>query len=68
MRVILDIPDSKAAFAMELFHNMTFIKAKTISAEKAQLLDDIKEAVDNLNLVKKGFLRAKPAKELLNEI
>jgi len=68
MKVILDIPENKAAFVMELFNNMTFIKIKTISAERAHLLEEVKEAVDNLNLVKKGFLKAKPVKELLDEI
>ena len=68
MRVILDIPDNKAAFLMELLDNMTFVRKTTISAEKALLLEDIKEAVENLNMVKKGILKARPAKELLDEI
>ena len=68
MRVILDIPENKAAFVTELFNNMTFIKTRVISAERAHLLEEVKEAVYNLNLVKKGFLKAKPVKELLDEI
>jgi hypothetical protein len=31
-------------------------------------LGEIREAVDNVNLVKKGLLKARPAKELLDEI
>ena len=42
------------------------ILAKT--NEKALLLNEIREAVDNVNLVKKGKLQARPAKELLDEI
>ena len=39
-----------------------------LSVEKAQLINEIKEAVVNLNLVKKGKLKARSAKQLLNEL
>ncbi len=68
MKVILDIPDNKASFFMELLKSFSFVKTKTISPEKAELMEDIKEAVDNLNLVKQGKLKARPAKDLLNEL
>lgn len=68
MKLILDIPDNKAAFFMELLKNFTFIKAKTISPAKAELIEDIKQAVDNLNLVKQGKMQARSAKDLLNEL
>ena len=68
MRIILDIPESKAAFFMELIKNFKFVKTKTVSAEKEQLMQEIKEAVDNLNLAKEGKLIARPAKDLLNEL
>ncbi len=35
---------------------------------KQQTLQELKEAVENLKLVRKGKLRARPAKELLNEL
>jgi len=68
MKVILDIPDNKAAFFMELLNSFSFVKAKTISPQKAQVLLELKEAVETLNLVKEGKLKARPAKELLHEI
>jgi predicted Zn-dependent protease len=68
MILTLEVPDSKAAFFMELLANFTFIKAKTVSAEKTLLLEELKEAVDNMNKVKKGVLKARPVKELLNEL
>jgi hypothetical protein len=40
----------------------------TISNEKAILIEEIKEAVDNLTLVRQGKLKAKSAKDLLNEL
>ena len=68
MKVLIDIPDNKAPFFWELLENFSFIKAKTITPAKAELIEDIKQAVDNLNLVKQGKLQARPAKDLLNEI
>jgi hypothetical protein len=68
MKVVLDIKDSRASFVMELLDNFSFVKVKPITNEKALLLSEIREAVDNVNLVKKGKIQARPAKELLNEI
>ena len=68
MKVILDIPDNKASFFMELLKNFSFIKSKTILPAKAELIEDIKTAIENINLVKQGQLKARPAKDLLNEL
>ena len=68
MKAVLDIKDTKASFVMELLGNFSFVKVQPITNEKALLLNEIREAVDTVNLVKKGKFRARPAKELLNEI
>ena len=68
MKVVLEIKDSRASFIMELLNNFSFVKIKPITNEKALLLSEIREAVDIVNLVKKGKIQARPAKELLNEL
>ena len=68
MKAVLDIKDSKALFIMELLNSFSFVKIKPITNEKALLLSEIREAVNTVNLVKKGKLQARPAKELLDEI
>lgn len=68
MKVLLDIKDDKAVHLLEVLKSLPYVKAKTISNEKALLIEDIKQAVDNLNAVSKGKLKARPAKELLDEI
>ncbi len=68
MKVLLDIKDSKVQFVMELLQNLPYVKAKPLSDEKAQLMSEIREAVENLKLVKRGKLKARPAKELLDEL
>jgi hypothetical protein len=68
MKVLVEIRDSKAAFVMELLNNFSFVKTKTITNEKALLIEEIKEAVENVKLAKQGKLKAKPLNELLNEL
>jgi hypothetical protein len=68
MKVLLDIKDSKVQFVMELLQNLSYVKAKPLTDEKAQLMSEIREAVENLKLVRRGKLKARPAKELLDEL
>jgi hypothetical protein len=68
MKLLVDIRDNKAAFLMELLNNFSFVKAKPITKETALLLEEIKEAVENVTLAKQGKLKAKPLNELLNEL
>jgi len=68
MKAVLDIKDKKASFVMELLGNFSFVKIQPITNEKALLLNEIREAVDTVNLIKKGKVQARPAIELLDEI
>ncbi|MCX6186956.1 MAG: hypothetical protein NTU43_08175 [Bacteroidetes bacterium] len=68
MKVLLDIKDSKALYLLEVLKGLSYVKTTPISNEKALLMEEIKEAVDNLKLVKTGKLKARSAKELLNEL
>ena len=68
MKVLLDIKDNKATHLLEVLKGLSYVKAKTISNEKALLMEEIKEAVENLALVRKGKLKLKSARELYNEL
>jgi polyhydroxyalkanoate synthesis regulator phasin len=68
MKAVLEIRDSKALFMMELLQSFSFVKVRPITNEKALLLSEIREAVDAINLVKRGKIQARPAKALLDEI
>ncbi|MDP3643719.1 MAG: hypothetical protein Q8S54_11080 [Bacteroidota bacterium] len=67
MKILVDIRDNKADFVMELLNSLSFVKAHRITDEKAQLFEEIKEAVENVKLVKQGKQKAKTLNELLNE-
>lgn len=68
MKVLLDIKDNKALPLLEVLKSLPYVKTKAITEEKALLMEEIKEAVENLKLVRKGKLKARPAKELLDEL
>jgi polyhydroxyalkanoate synthesis regulator phasin len=68
MKVLLDIKESKAAFIMELLHSFSYVKAMPLSPYKAQVLEELQEAVENMKLVKEGKLTPRPARELLDEL
>jgi hypothetical protein len=68
MKVLLDIKDNKAKHLLEVLKGLSYVKTKTISNETTLFLDEVKEAVENLKLVRKGKLKARPAKDLLNEL
>ena len=68
MNILLEVKDNKADFVMELLRNLSFVKAKTISPAKALLIEEIKEAVENMKKVDKGTVKAQPLEDLLNEL
>ena len=68
MKIILDIKDDKAAFIMELLNNFKFVKAKPLTPYKAEVLEGLKEAVEQVNLAKLGKIKLKPARQLLDEL
>ena len=68
MRVLLDIKDSKALHLLEVLKGLSYVKTTTISDEKALLMEDIKDAVKELKLIREGKLKGISAKDLLNEL
>jgi hypothetical protein len=68
MKVILDIKDNKALHLMEVLKSLPYVKTKTISQEKALLMEEIKDAVEELKLIRQGKLKGIPAKQLLDEL
>lgn len=70
MKVLLDVKDSKADFFIELVNNLGFVKKVEEQPEpsKKQILQELKQAVIELNMIEQGKLKARPAKELLDEL
>jgi len=53
---------------MEVLKGLSYVKTKTISNEKALLIEELKEGIENLNLAKQGKLKLKTARELYDEL
>ncbi len=68
MKLILEIKDAKVPFVIELLKNFSFIKTKAITPYKANVLENLSEAVKELNLVKEGKLKTRNAEELFDEL
>ncbi len=68
MKVLLDIKDSKAAFILELLQNFKFVKAEPLTPYKAEVLQGIKQAVEEMNLIREGKIEGRKAEDLLNEL
>jgi hypothetical protein len=68
MRILVDVKDNKAMHLLEVLKGLPYVKTKTISDEKALLIEEIKDAVEELKLIRKGKLKGISAKELLDEL
>ena len=68
MKILLDIPDSKASSLMEVLRSISYVKAKTLTDTKAQLMQEIREAVEEMKLIRTGKKKARNAEDFLNEL
>jgi hypothetical protein len=68
MKVLLDIPDNKASSLMEVLKSISYVKAKQITDTKAQLIEEIREAVEEIRLIRSGKKKARNAEDFLNEL
>jgi len=68
MKVLLDIKDHKVSFVMELLNSLSFVKVQPLTPYKAEVLDGVREAVNEMKAVKEGRMKGKPVSELIGEI
>lgn len=68
MKVLLDIQDSKVSFVLELLNSLNYVKVKPFTENNDALISDIKESVEELNLIKEGKLKGILAKDMLSEL
>ena len=68
MKVLLEIKDDKASALLEVLKDLPFVKITILITEKDILIQEIKEAVSNLKLVRTGKLKARDARQLLSEL
>lgn len=68
MKVLLEIPDEKAPSILEVLRSIKNVKAKQLTDSKALLMEDLKEAVEEMKLIRAGKKKARNAEDFLNEL
>ena len=68
MKVLLDIPDNKADSLMDVLRSISYVRAKPLTDSKALLLAEIREAVEEMKLIRAGKMKARDAEDFLNEL
>lgn len=68
MKLLLEVNDEKATFIEELLDNFSFIKTKKLSNNNSKILEDIAEAVEEVNEIKQNKRNSVPLDKFLNEI
>jgi hypothetical protein len=65
MHVLLNIPDVKAPFLMDVLQHISYVKATPLTDEKALLLQELREAVEEMKLIKNGKKKARNVEDFL---
>lgn len=69
MQFLVEIPDDKATFGLEVLRNLAFVKkVNPMTPEKISLFEDLIEAANEVKFHKQGKIKLKTARELLNEL
>lgn len=68
MKVLLDIKDNKASSLLEVLKGLSYVKTTHLTDAKAILISEIKEAVDEMKLIRTGKKKARNAEDFLKSI
>ncbi|GAB5465715.1 MAG: hypothetical protein Kapaf2KO_11510 [Candidatus Kapaibacteriales bacterium] len=68
MKVLLDIKDEKAIHLLEVLRGLSNVRTGQLTDSKAELISDIREAVEEMKLIKDGKKQARDAVEFINEL
>jgi hypothetical protein len=68
MKVLLDINDDKALHLLEVLKGLSYVKTKQLTDSKAQLMSEIREAVEEMKHIRAGKKQARNAEDFLNEL
>jgi hypothetical protein len=72
-KLVLEIPENKYQFFMELLSNFDFVKITKsnppkLSGKQKVFVDDLKKSLNEVELHRKGKIKLQTAKEFLNEL
>lgn len=68
MKILLDIPDNKASSLIDVLRSISYVMIKPLTDAKALLMAEIREAVEEMKLIRAGKKQARNAEDFLNEL
>lgn len=68
MKILLEILDNKADALLEVLKSMRHVKTTTLTDGKALLMKEVKEAVDEMKLIRAGKKHGRDADYFLNRL
>ena len=67
-KVVVDIPDNKLKFFMELINNLGFKKVRQLTSDQQEFVDDLQHSLEEVKLMQEGKLEKQSAEDFLNEL
>ncbi len=68
MKLLLDVKDDKALHLLEVLKSLPYVKTTPLTETKAQLMSEIREAVEEMKQIRAGKKQARDAEDFLNEL
>ncbi len=68
MKLLLDVKDDKALHLLEVLKGLPYVKTTPLTETKAQLMSEIREAVEEMKQIRAGKKQARDAEDFLNEL
>ncbi len=68
MEFLVSVKKEQSVFVKELLNNLKGVRATELTIANKQLLEEVKDAVNELQLIKAGKKKGRPVEELLNEL
>ena len=68
MKVLLEIPDNKASSLLEVLNSISYVKTTPLTESKALQISELREAVEEMQLIKAGLTKASNAEDVLNAL
>jgi hypothetical protein len=67
-RIVIDIPDNKINFFLELAHNLGLKNIKRLSSKQSEFIDDLKKSLNEVAMHQNGNIELQSANDFINEL
>ena len=68
MQYLLEISVNKDKFLLDILKHFRFVKTRPLTKENVELINEFRQSIEEVKLAKKGKVKLKNAKDLLNEL